>query len=61
LLVERWKYVSTEPGLEDEIESQGHLKAETSGQVSEVFAKDVQVIMKDGKYYYLRDDSSEPN
>jgi hypothetical protein len=57
LIVERWKYVSTDPGLETEIENQGRLESAVNSQIAEAFDKDVELIMKDGKYYYLRSDS----
>jgi hypothetical protein len=57
LVVERWKYLSTDAGLDDEIESQSSLESGVKDSVPEVFDKDVEVIMKDGKYFYVRGES----
>jgi hypothetical protein len=53
LIVERWKYVSTESGLDREILEQSRLELKSSSQAPDAFDKDVEVIMKDGKYYFL--------
>lgn len=57
LVVERWKYLSTDAGLDDEIESQSSLESGVKDSVPEIFDKDVEVIMKDGKYFYVRGES----
>lgn len=57
LVVERWKYVSTDAGLDQEIEQQGRLGLTSDNSIPEVYEKDVDVIMKDGKYYFLRPES----
>jgi hypothetical protein len=60
LLVERWKYLATEAGLNEEIQDQSRLEIESREDVQGVFEKDVEVVMKDGKYYFLHG-NDEPN
>lgn len=53
LLNEKWRFVRTEEGLEQEIETQKQLSVEVSPAKRKSFDDDVKVVRKDGKYFYV--------
>lgn len=48
----RWKYKQLENGLIQNISDQSHKKPIVIDQPKDLYNGDVQIIIKDGKYYY---------
>lgn len=52
---EKWKYHELEQGLAQKINTQTKPKPQALNKPREVYDEDVQIIIKDGKYYYLHE------
>ena len=52
---DRWKYKDLKHGLAEKINSQSQTKPKAANEQKAIFDDDVQIIVKDGKYYYLHD------
>jgi hypothetical protein len=52
---ENWKYQLLSQGLAEKINNQSQTKPLSSGKPKEVFDEDVEIIIRDGKYFYLHD------
>ena len=55
LVDDGWKYKALKQGLVEKISTQAKEKPEISEKPMEVYNEDVEIIIKDGKYYYLHD------
>lgn len=55
---ENWKYQPLTEGLADKINSQSQAEPSTIAPPKEIFEEDVEIIIRDGKYYYLHDNGS---
>lgn len=52
---ENWKYQSLSQGLAEKINNQSQTRPLSSGEPKAVFEEDVEIIIRDGKYFYLHD------
>jgi len=52
---EEWKYQPLAKGLADKIHSQSQVEPATIAPPKEIFEEDVEIIIRNGKYYYLHD------
>lgn len=50
---DKWKYHELEKGLVEKINTQSTPKPKDQNNPAEVYDEDVQIIIKDGKYYFL--------
>lgn len=55
LVNEDWKYQPLTQGLADKINSQSQTEALSPRRSKNIFEEDVEIIIRDGKYYYLHD------
>jgi hypothetical protein len=55
LVNETWKYQPLAQGLADKINSQSQTEALSRQRAKDIFEEDVEIIIRDGKYYYLHD------
>ena len=55
LVNETWKYQPLAQGLVDKINSQSQTEALSPRPTKDIFEEDVEIIIRDGKYYYLHD------
>ena len=54
LLDEKWKYKPLKNGLSEKIHAQRAITPAVDNIIEEFYSKDVQIIIKDGKYFYLK-------
>jgi len=54
---DKYKYTKLEQGLAEKINSQAHSKLKASEMPNNIY-DDVQIIIKDGKYYYMHDSTT---
>jgi len=59
LLDENWKYKDLKHGMADKIATQAQSKPQARIEQKAVYDEDVQIIIKDGKYFYQRSQISE--
>lgn len=52
---EEWKYQPLAEGLADKIYSQSQVEPPIIAPPKDIFEEDVEIIIRDGKYYYLHD------
>lgn len=57
LVDDKWKYKELKQGLVQKINTQIKTKPKTLNKPEEVYDEDVQIIIKDGKYYFLHEAS----
>lgn len=55
IINEEWKYQPLKEGLADKISSQSQTAPTAIASPKEIFEEDVEIIIRDGKYYYLHD------
>lgn len=56
---EEWKYQPLAEGLADKIHNQSQIEPAAIAPPKEIFEEDVEIIIRDGKYYYLHDDEHD--
>lgn len=52
---EKWKYKELKQGLVQKINTQSQTKLQALNEPETVYDEDVQIIIKDGKYYFLHE------
>jgi hypothetical protein len=55
---EKWKYNELKQGLVQKINTQTTPKPKTLNEPEEIYDEDVQIIIKEGKYYSLHEASN---
>ena len=55
LLDDNWNYKDLKQGLVEKINTQASDKLQKSGKPREVYDNDVEIVIKDGKYFYLHE------
>ena len=55
LIDDKWRYKELEDGMSQKIDSQKAGQQLMLTEPEAVYDNDVQIIIKDGKYFYLRD------
>lgn len=55
MIDDKFKYRALEQSLVNEIGTQANAVLECRGDLEDVYDEDVEIIIKDGKYYYLHD------
>lgn len=58
---EKWKYQSLADGLADKINNQSQIEPGAIAPAKEIFEEDIEIIIRDGKYYYLHDHEHDDN
>lgn len=58
---EKWKYQSLADGLADKINNQSQIEPSAIAPAKEIFEEDIEIIIRDGKYYYLHDHEHDDN
>lgn len=56
---DKWKYQALAQGMADKINNQSQAKSLSLSQRKEIFEEDVEIIIRDGKYYYKHDNEQE--
>lgn len=59
LVDDKWKYKDLKQGLNQKISSQKSPKLKITNASDEVYSQDVEIIIKDGKYYFLHEASDK--
>ena len=58
---DKWKYKDLKQGMAEKISSQAQRKPKVMIEQKAIYENDVQIIIKDGKYYFLPDSSDTEN
>ncbi|MDL2293265.1 topoisomerase IV [Ruminococcaceae bacterium OttesenSCG-928-D13] len=56
---DKWKYQPLAQGMAEKIGNQSQAESLSLPQAKEIFEEDVEIIIKDGKYYYMHDNDQE--
>jgi len=56
---DKWKYKELKNGLEQKINAQTTKNQLMLDEPNDIYEKDVQIVIKDGKYYYLHESDEE--
>jgi len=59
LIDDKWKYKALKDGLANKINSQDSTNLKTASEPKAIYEDDVQIIIKDGKYFYLHEEQGD--
>jgi len=59
LIDDKWKYKELKEGLVSKINSQDSANLKTASNPKAIYGEDVQIIIKDGKYFYLHEEQGD--